>query len=132
MGLSEVDTGFDHKGRLLSATCGGLRIHRVYVPNGHRLGTPHWYAKLAWLARLAEHLATAGDCPTVVAGDWDVTPATSTSTTRAAGGAATTPAWRSGPSCAAAWRSAWWTSTENAIPGSAAGARPGPVTPLNR
>lgn len=61
VGLSEVDTGFDHEGRLLSATCGGLRIHSVYVPNGHRLGTPHWHAKLAWLARLAQHLATAAD-----------------------------------------------------------------------
>jgi hypothetical protein len=51
------------QGTLLSATCGGLRIHRVYVPNGHRLGTPHWYARLAWLARPAEYLATAGERP---------------------------------------------------------------------
>lgn len=74
VGLEDVDRGFDTEGRLLSATCGGVRMHSVYVPNGQRLGTPPWHHKVAWLARLADHLG-ASDLtrPTLVAGDWNVT-----------------------------------------------------------
>jgi len=77
VGLDAVVRGFGDRSdgvfaepRLLSATCSGVRVHNVYVPNGRRAHTSHWDAKLAWL----RHLATVVDVgvPTVVAGDFNV------------------------------------------------------------
>ena len=38
--------------RALGATCGGVRLWTVYVPNGRELGHPHYDYKLAWLDAL--------------------------------------------------------------------------------
>ena len=36
----------------MSATCGGVRVHSVYVPNGRVPDSEHYRYKLAWLAAL--------------------------------------------------------------------------------
>jgi exodeoxyribonuclease-3 len=62
--------------RLLSATCGGLRVSSVYVPNGRAVGTEHYEAKLAWLEQLRAHLleSNAPSDPVVVCGDFNIAP----------------------------------------------------------
>ena len=67
--------------RLVSATCGGIRVHSVYVPNGRTLDDDQYTYKLAWLGRLHSDLADAirseeaGGPPMLVAGDFNVAPA---------------------------------------------------------
>ena len=39
--------------RAVSATCGGIRVYCVYVPNGRVPDSEHYHYKLAWLARAA-------------------------------------------------------------------------------
>jgi exodeoxyribonuclease-3 len=62
--------------RVVSARCGGVRVHSIYVPNGRAVGTEHYEAKLGWLGRLRQHLAAsgAGDDRTVVCGDFNIAP----------------------------------------------------------
>jgi exodeoxyribonuclease-3 len=62
--------------RLLWATCGGVRVGTVYVPNGRLVGSEHYEAKLAWLERLGAHLASACDPSRelVICGDFNVAP----------------------------------------------------------
>ena len=62
--------------RLLGATCGGLRVVCVYVPNGRRVGTEHYDAKLEWLRDLARHIADTCDpgAEVAVCGDFNVAP----------------------------------------------------------
>jgi exodeoxyribonuclease-3 len=60
--------------RALSATCGGIRVHSVYVPNGRAPGSEHYEYKLAWLAALREMLA-GGPEAAVVCGDMNIAPA---------------------------------------------------------
>jgi exodeoxyribonuclease-3 len=69
-GFPDRDDGVFGEARLISATCGGIRCHDVYVPNGRKAHTEHWEAKVAWL----HHLRTVVDVarPTVVAGDVNV------------------------------------------------------------
>jgi exodeoxyribonuclease-3 len=58
--------------RAVTATCGGLRVTSVYVPNGRSLDDPHYAYKLEWLAALR---ASVKDPTTaVVAGDVNVAP----------------------------------------------------------
>jgi len=67
--------GFPHpEARALSATCGGIRVHSVYVPNGREPGSEHYEYKLAWLAALRDAVA-AGPEATVVCGDVNIAPA---------------------------------------------------------
>lgn len=76
VGLSEITRGFgddDPEARYIAATCGGLRVHSCYVPNGRALDNDHYAYKLRWLATLAETLATR-DVATVVGGDFNVAP----------------------------------------------------------
>jgi exodeoxyribonuclease III len=66
--------GFPHaESRAVSATCDGIRITSVYVPNGRVPGSDHYRYKLAWLAALREMLA-AGPDDTVVCGDMNIAP----------------------------------------------------------
>ncbi|GAC1590508.1 MAG: exodeoxyribonuclease III [Acidimicrobiales bacterium] len=62
--------------RLLTATCGGVRISSVYVPNGRSLDSDQFPAKLDWLARLRRFLATTSspDEPIAVCGDFNIAP----------------------------------------------------------
>ena len=66
----------DGEARIVSATCGGVRISSVYVPNGRALDHDHYRYKLSWLSRLRGHLdatcSVADDV--VVAGDFNVAP----------------------------------------------------------
>jgi exodeoxyribonuclease-3 len=66
--------GFPHpEARALAATCDGVRVFSIYVPNGREPGSDHYQYKLAWLAALREVLA-AGPEATVVCGDVNIAP----------------------------------------------------------
>ena len=58
--------------RAVTATCGGLRVTSVYVPNGRTPDDPHYAYKLEWLAALRESV-TAPETA-VVAGDMNIAP----------------------------------------------------------
>jgi exodeoxyribonuclease-3 len=66
--------GFPHpEARAVSATCGGIRVVSVYVPNGRAPGSEHYQYKLAWLASLRDAVAAGADV-TVVCGDMNIAP----------------------------------------------------------
>lgn len=87
VGLEAPVSGFadgeptDDEARLVTATCGGVRVSSVYVPNGRAIGHEHFAYKLRWLGRLKAHLEAdmaglAGPDPRVaVCGDFNVAPA---------------------------------------------------------
>jgi exodeoxyribonuclease-3 len=62
--------------RAVTATCGGLRVTSVYVPNGRTPDSPHYEYKLAWLAGLREALLAdrAEGRELAVCGDFNVAP----------------------------------------------------------
>jgi exodeoxyribonuclease-3 len=82
VGIDDVVEGFcegveaDQDTRLVTATCGGVRVTSVYVPNGRALDDPHYEYKLSWLARLRDHLDATADPDGLVAvcGDFNVAP----------------------------------------------------------
>lgn len=81
VGIADVETGFgpddpDPEARVLWATCGGMRVASVYVPNGRALDHEHYRYKLEWLTKLREHLTERCDAktPVVVAGDFNIAP----------------------------------------------------------
>jgi exodeoxyribonuclease-3 len=80
VGLDDVVTGlagapgFPHQeARAVAATCGGVRVHSVYVPNGREPDSDHYAYKLAWLAALRDVVASGPDAA-VVCGDMNVAP----------------------------------------------------------
>lgn len=82
VGLDDPEPGLrseedDAQGcRMLAATCGGVRVHSVYVPNGRSVDSEFYRAKLTWLARLRAYLAEtcSPQDPVVVCGDFNVAP----------------------------------------------------------
>jgi len=75
-GLPEQDGWTDEGGRFLAASCGGIRVASVYVPNGRVVGSEFYDAKLAWLDALyvwlrANNVATD---PLALCGDFNVAP----------------------------------------------------------
>ncbi|MBW3537619.1 MAG: exodeoxyribonuclease III [Actinobacteria bacterium] len=83
VGLEDVVAGFSGatedetvESRLISASCGGVRISSVYVPNGRSLDSEHYQAKLEWLGQLRDHLLETCDPADQVAvcGDFNVAP----------------------------------------------------------
>jgi exodeoxyribonuclease III len=67
--------GFPHpEARAVSATCDGIRVVSVYVPNGRSPGSEHYAYKLAWLGALRQMVA-GGPEATVVCGDMNIAPA---------------------------------------------------------
>src|SRR5207302_7247004 len=83
VGLDDVVAGFTDRhedeateARLLWATCAGVRVASVYVPNGRMAGSQHYQAKLPWLERLRRHTEADRDPNTlvVVGGDYNVAP----------------------------------------------------------
>lgn len=83
-GLAEVERGFAPPGvapldeaRVIRATCAGVRVVSLYVPNGRELTDPHYLFKLAWLERLRHDLAAelAAGRSVLAAGDFNVAPA---------------------------------------------------------
>jgi exodeoxyribonuclease-3 len=79
-GLEEVVRGIpggpgfpEPEARAVSATCGGLRVVSVYVPNGRSPGSEHYAYKLEWLAALREMVRDdAGRA--LVCGDMNIAP----------------------------------------------------------
>jgi exodeoxyribonuclease-3 len=66
--------GFPHQeARAVAATCDGVRVVSVYVPNGRTPGSDHYRYKLEWLNSLREMVA-AGPEATVVCGDMNIAP----------------------------------------------------------
>jgi len=59
--------------RAVAATCGGVRVHSVYVPNGRVPDSEHYHYKLAWLAALREVLRV-GPQEAIVCGDMNIAP----------------------------------------------------------
>ena len=82
VGLEDPFAGFDDGGesdpdaRMVWATCGGVRVGSVYVPNGRELDHDHYRYKLAWLGRLRAHLdaQNSPDQRLAVCGDWNIAP----------------------------------------------------------
>ncbi len=83
VGLDDVTRGLpgepgfpDPEARAIAATCGGVRLWSLYIPNGRTPDSPHYGYKLAWLAALRDTLATevATGRPVVACGDFNVAP----------------------------------------------------------
>jgi exodeoxyribonuclease-3 len=82
VGIEDVTPGFDDDGepdpeaRMLWATCGGVRVASLYVPNGRSLDDDHYQYKLAWLERLRGVLDRRGDPASdlVICGDFNIAP----------------------------------------------------------
>jgi exodeoxyribonuclease III len=67
--------GFPHQeARAVSATCAGVRVYSVYVPNGRVPDSEHYQYKLAWLAAL-QQVVEAGPKAAMVCGDMNIAPA---------------------------------------------------------
>ena len=64
--------------RAIGATCDGVRVWSVYVPNGREPSHPHYDYKLEWLGVLRDtvtaEMAAAPDLPYAVIGDYNVAP----------------------------------------------------------
>jgi exodeoxyribonuclease-3 len=80
VGLEDVVTGvagapgFPHpEARAVAATCGGIRIHGLYVPNGRTPDSDHYQYKLAWLKALTDVVAN-GPADQIVCGDMNIAP----------------------------------------------------------
>ncbi len=80
VGLADVVPGLpgapgfpDPEARAISATCGGIRVHSVYVPNGREPDSDHYRYKLAWLGVL-EQVVRAGPDDVLVCGDMNIAP----------------------------------------------------------
>lgn len=88
VGLEDVAVGFPGQpgwgaestaeARALGATCAGVRVWSLYVPNGRDLADPHYVYKLDWLAALrsaaADWLAADPQAQIALAGDWNIAP----------------------------------------------------------
>ncbi len=71
----ENGPGFPHQeARAVAATCGGVRVHSVYVPNGRVPDSDHYKYKLTWLDALRAVVA-AGPADAMVCGDMNIAPA---------------------------------------------------------
>ena len=80
VGLEDVVAGIEGapgfqgpESRAISATCGGIRVVSVYVPNGRVPGSEHYEYKLAWLAALRAMVAEGPEA-TIVCGDMNIAP----------------------------------------------------------
>jgi len=73
---TELPGAPDPQRRWLAATCSGVRIVDVYVPNGESVESPKYAYKLGWMERLREALAAelARHPQLVVLGDFNVAP----------------------------------------------------------
>ncbi|HEX5568848.1 MAG TPA: exodeoxyribonuclease III [Streptomyces sp.] len=83
VGLEEVVTGLPggpgyegvQEPRAVGATCAGVRVWSVYVPNGREVEHPHFAYKLQWLAALRDLAEReAGERPFAILGDYNVAP----------------------------------------------------------
>jgi exodeoxyribonuclease-3 len=73
-GLADAP-GFPHpEARAVAATCGGVRVYSVYVPNGRSPDSDHYRYKLRWLAALRDVVAADDPDAAVVCGDMNIAP----------------------------------------------------------
>jgi exodeoxyribonuclease III len=63
----------EQEARAVAATCGGVRVYSVYVPNGRAPDSDHYRYKLAWLAALRDLIGDGADT-SVVCGDINIAP----------------------------------------------------------
>ena len=84
VGLDDVVAGFgdgepaDDEARLVTATCGGVRVMSAYIPNGRALDHEHYQYKLAWLERLVgppRRRRPTRPTPVALCGDFNIAPA---------------------------------------------------------
>jgi exodeoxyribonuclease-3 len=80
VGLEDVEVGVAGapgfprpEARAVAATCGAIRVHSVYVPNGRVPDSEHYRYKLAWLAALRDTL-DGGSKAVIVCGDMNIAP----------------------------------------------------------
>jgi exodeoxyribonuclease III len=80
VGLDDIVTGVadapgypNPEARAVSATCGDIRVHSLYVPNGRVPDSDHYRYKLEWLAALAQDLRSDPK-DAVVCGDMNIAP----------------------------------------------------------
>jgi exodeoxyribonuclease-3 len=82
VGIDGASFGFadpveaDSETRLVTASCGGVLVSSVYVPNGRSLDSDHYKYKLGWLEKLRHHLdvVTGPDERVAVCGDFNIAP----------------------------------------------------------
>lgn len=88
VGLEDVEIGFPDQPqfgeepvtepRAIGATCGGVRLWSLYIPNGREIDHPHYTYKLDWLRVLNENAtawtASNPDAKIALVGDWNVAP----------------------------------------------------------
>lgn len=82
VGIEDVVAGFadgeveDPEARLLWATCGGIRVGTVYVPNGRMVGHEQYEYKLRWLDRLRRRIESehSPNDSVLVCGDFNIAP----------------------------------------------------------
>ncbi|HZE16109.1 MAG TPA: exodeoxyribonuclease III [Mycobacterium sp.] len=92
VGLDDIKVGFESQptwsskpdlaaaaeARALGATCGGVRVWSLYVPNGRAVGDPHYTYKLKWLAALRDTakgwLRDDPSAQIALVGDWNIAP----------------------------------------------------------
>jgi exodeoxyribonuclease-3 len=80
VGLDDVVVGVagapgfpEPEARAVTATCAGVRVTSVYVPNGRVPDSEHYQYKLAWLAALRE-VVKQGPESAIVCGDMNIAP----------------------------------------------------------
>jgi exodeoxyribonuclease III len=80
VGLDDLAVGIpgapgfpDPESRAVAATCAGIRVHSVYVPNGRVPDSDHYRYKLDWLAALRAQVA-AEPGAVIVCGDMNIAP----------------------------------------------------------
>ncbi|MEM7093950.1 MAG: exodeoxyribonuclease III [Actinomycetota bacterium] len=82
VGLDDVVVGFEdgqekyEESRAVWATCGGVRLASLYIPNGREVDHDHYHYKLEWLGRLRAHLDANHDpaTPLALLGDFNIAP----------------------------------------------------------
>lgn len=91
VGFDDVQLGFDGQpewsggkngpaaeARALGATCAGVKVWSLYVPNGRAVADPHYRYKLEWLAALQKAtqswLTDNPDDAIALVGDWNIAP----------------------------------------------------------
>jgi exodeoxyribonuclease-3 len=92
VGLDDIEFGFSGQptwssspdvtaaaeARALGATCAGVRVWSLYVPNGRALDDPHYAYKLNWLAALRDTaegwLREDPSAQIALVGDWNIAP----------------------------------------------------------
>jgi exodeoxyribonuclease III len=80
VGLDDVVKGLpggpgfpDPEARAIAASCNGIRVYAVYVPNGRAPDSDHYHYKLEWLAALEQYVKSGPDAA-MVCGDMNIAP----------------------------------------------------------